>query len=124
MQPELAESRRLIALGDQLARAKGGDFQIAMHVRQKFFDRLSTTVQAKPGESCVAIGGNWGKHSSQIGCGSPVDHVLDVRGKEAVDDRSIFAHYGIEVSRYDFGVRLLRRAHCFPTQLAFLPTTD
>jgi hypothetical protein len=75
-----------------------------MYVYQKFPDRLSTAVQAKPGERYKAIGGNWGRHSSPIGCGSAVENVVNVRGKEAVDDRSVFAHYAIEVSRFDFGV--------------------
>jgi hypothetical protein len=79
-----------------------------MYVYQKFPDRLSTAVQAKPGKRYKAIGGKLGRHFSPIGCGSAVGSVLNVRGKEAVDDRSVFAHYAIEVSRYDF-----RSLDCF-----------
>src|SRR5215469_8251126 len=102
MQPEPAECSGFIPLGDYLARTKRNDLQVAMHMSQKFLDRLSTAVEAKPWERCLAIGGDWGQRSSLIGYGSPVDHVLDIRGKQAVADRSVFAHYGIEVSRYDF----------------------
>jgi hypothetical protein len=86
-----------------------------MHVCQKFFDCPATTVQAEPRERSATVRRYGWQDACRVRRRCPVDHVFDVRRKEAVDDRSIFAHYSIEVSRYDFGVRLLLRAHHFPT---------
>jgi len=54
--------------------------------------------QADVQSAIEALHGNRRKleaDASSIGCASPVDHVLDVRRKKAVDDGRIFAHYGI-----------------------------
>ena len=47
------------------------------------------TARTKPRKRSLAVGGGRRQDPSPVRRGRPTDHVLDVRGTEALDDRSI-----------------------------------
>ena len=59
----------------------------------------------------MAVGGDRRQHSSRIRNGGPIDYVLDVTSKEALDDRGILAHDGIEIGCDQLRVRMSGHAH-------------